>query len=239
MIDARSRLIVALDLPDRENALEMTRRLQGCAGWVKVGLQLFVAEGPRLIEELRAMGPSVFLDLKLHDIPNTVAGAVRSACRLGVGMLTLHASGGPKMLQAARAAAAESAAPPLLLAVTVLTSLNSEDCEAVGVDTTPAQWVRRLAEMAHGAGLRGMVASPLEAPLLRRAFGSSVQLVIPGIRPAASAAQDQSRTAAPADAIRAGADYLVVGRPILQAPDPAAAADAVVAAMAQGFAGSR
>ncbi len=239
MIDARSRLIVALDLPDRASALAMARRLQGRAGWVKVGLQLFVAEGPRLVEELGAMGQSVFLDLKLHDIPNTVAGAVRSACRLGVRMLTLHASGGRKMLEAAWAAAAESTAPPLLLAVTVLTSLSEEDCGALGVEGTPAQWVERLARISYGAGLRGMVTSPLEAPVLRRAFGSSIQLVIPGIRGIASASHDQSRTAAPADAIRAGADYLVVGRPILQAADPASAADALVAEMARGFADSR
>ena len=235
MIDARSRLIVALDLPDRESALEMVRRLEGRAGVVKVGLQLFVAEGPRLVEELLATGQAVFLDLKLHDIPNTVAGAVRSACRLGVQMLTLHTSGGRKMMEAARAAAAESATPPLLLGVTALTSFSAEDCLSIGVDATPAQWVERLALVARSAGLGGLVTSPLEVPILRRAFGGAVRLVVPGIRGAGSPSQDQSRTASPAETIHAGADYIVVGRPILQAPDPARAAEAIVAEIGQGL----
>jgi orotidine-5'-phosphate decarboxylase len=232
MMDARSRLIVALDVPDRQSALDAVRRLDGRAGVIKVGLQLFVAEGPRLVEELRGMGQNIFLDLKLHDIPNTVAGAVKSASRLGVQMLTLHTSGGKKMMEAALAAASESAAPPLLLGVTALTSLGPEDCIGIGIAGNPSAWVERLASLARSAGLRGLVTSPLEAPSLKRAFGEAVRLVVPGIRGAGAGTQDQARTASPAEAIRGGADYIVVGRPILQAADPAESADAIVAEIA-------
>ncbi len=229
MNDARSRLIVALDVPDRNAALASVRSLSGHVGCFKVGLELFVREGPPLVEEILGLGERVFLDLKLHDIPNTVAGAVRSACRLGVQMLTLHAGGGPEMLKAACAAAGSAASPPLLLAVTALTSISQQDAQRIGIGTPLGEWVERLAEVAFESGIPGLVASSLEAPALRRRFGAGLRLVIPGIRPAGAAIQDQARTGTPSCAIRAGADFLVVGRPILQAPDPPEAADSIVA----------
>ncbi len=231
MNDPRSRLIVALDVPDRAAALASVERLSGHAGYFKLGLEIFTREGPRLVEEIRGRGEKIFLDLKLHDIPNTVRGAVRSACRLGVDMLTLHASGGFEMLAAAALEARSSESPPLLLAVTALTSLSREDVQKLGVSGTVEQWVERLAGLACDSGIRGIVASARELPMLHRLFENRLQFVIPGIRPAGSSAQDQSRTATPAEAIRAGADLIVVGRPILQAPDPAAAADAIVEEM--------
>ena len=185
------------------------------------------------------MGQDVFLDLKLHDIPNTVAAAVRSACRLGIQMLTLHTSGGKSMMEAALQAAAESEAPPLLLGVTVLTSLSTEDCAAIGIREEPSQWVERLAQLARSAGLPGLVTSPLEAPALRRALGNGPRLVVPGIRGAGISSHDQVRTASAAQAVRAGADYIVVGRPILQAADPAAAADAIIDEVAGALAAAR
>jgi orotidine-5'-phosphate decarboxylase len=220
MTDARSRLIAAVDVPDRAAALQAVRRLSGHVGCFKLGLEIFVSEGPGLVEEVVAKGERVFLDLKLHDIPNTVAGAVRSACSLGVDMLTLHAAGGRKMLEAAAEAARASAQPPLLLAVTALTSLSPEDVRSIGVQTPVAEWAIRLAEMALSAGVTGIVTSSLELPALRRRFAGAAKFVIPGIRPAGSGAQDQSRTATPEGAILAGADFVVVGRPILQARPP-------------------
>jgi orotidine-5'-phosphate decarboxylase len=231
MNDPRSRLIVALDVPDRAAALTSVERLSGHAGYFKLGLEIFTREGPRLVEEIRGRGEKIFLDLKLHDIPNTVRGAVRSACRLGVDMLTLHASGGFEMLAAAALEARSSESPPLLLAVTALTSLSGEDVQKLGVSGTVEQWVERLAGLACDSGIPGIVASARELPMLYRKFENRLQFVIPGIRPAGSSAQDQSRTATPTEAIRAGADLIVVGRPILQAPNPAAAADAIVEEM--------
>ncbi|HYK88238.1 MAG TPA: orotidine-5'-phosphate decarboxylase [Acidobacteriota bacterium] len=228
MKDARSFLIVALDLPDRAAALEAVRALSGHVGCFKLGLEIFTREGPRLVEEVLGSGECVFLDLKLHDIPNTVAGAVRSACKLQVQMLTLHAAGGREMLEAARQAAAESAVPPLLLAVTALTSLSSKDCAAIGISGSVTAWVEQLASLAYEAGVPGLVASARELPALRSRFGGKMQYVIPGIRSAGAAMQDQSRSVQPGDAILAGADYLVVGRPILRAQDPARAADSIV-----------
>jgi orotidine-5'-phosphate decarboxylase len=229
MSDPRSRLIVALDVPDRAAALRAVDQLAGHIGYFKIGLELFTGEGPRLVEEIRSRGEKVFLDLKLHDIPNTVRGAVRSACKLGVQMLTVHASGGPAMLAVACEEAQSSASPPLLLAVTALTSLSLEDVHTLGINSSVEQWVERLAEMACDSGIRGLVASTKELPILHKKFHGEMQLVIPGIRPAGSATQDQSRTATPAEAIRSGADFIVVGRPILHASDPAKAADAIVA----------
>lgn len=228
MIDARSRLIVALDVPDRAAALEAVNRLRGHAGCFKLGLEVFVAEGPSLVEEIAARGEKVFLDLKFHDIPNTVAAAVRAAARLGVQMLTVHASGGTAMLSAALEASRAVPNPPLLLAVTALTSLSQMDADRLGVSGSVESWVGRLAESAHAAGIRAFVASAREAPALRTRFGRDVQLVVPGIRPTGTSSDDQSRTATPGEAIRRGADYLVVGRPILQAADPALAASRVV-----------
>ena len=236
MTAARSRLIVALDLPDRKAALEMLARLHGRAGCFKVGLELFVREGPRLVEEIRALGADVFLDLKLHDIPNTVAAAVRSASSLGARMLTVHVSGGVRMLAAARAAAETGERPPLLLGVTALTSLADSDADQLGIGGGIAGWVERLGRLASEAGLGGLVASPLETARLRARF-PAMKLVVPGIRPSGADSGDQARTAAPLEAIRAGADYLVVGRPILQAADPAAAAERIVAEIAEALPG--
>jgi orotidine-5'-phosphate decarboxylase len=229
MTDARSRLIVALDVPERATALAHIRSLSEHVGVFKIGLELFVREGPGLVEEVVGMGAKVFLDLKLHDIPNTVSGAVRSACRLGVHMLTIHASGGSEMMKAARTAAEQFPTPPTLLAVTALTSISESDAARIGISGGIAGWVENLATLALESGIHGMVASPHEVAGLRKRFGSEPRFVIPGIRPAGASAQDQARTSEPAGAIRAGASYLVVGRPILQAPDPAAAADAIVA----------
>jgi len=228
MKDARSRLIVALDLPDRAEALDAVGRLAGRVGCFKLGLEIFVREGAGLVQEVLERGQNVFLDLKLHDIPNTVAGAVRSAGRLGVHMVTLHASGGRRMLEAARDAAASMPSPPMLLAVTALTSLSEEDTRSIGVADAIEAWVGRLAGIAFSAGLTGLVASPLEVAGLRRQYGDKLKIVTPGIRAAGAEAQDQTRTAEPGQAILAGADYLVVGRPILRAPDPGAAADLIV-----------
>ncbi len=228
MNDARSRLIVALDLPDRSSALESVERLSGHVGFFKIGLEIFTREGPRLVEEIRNRGEKVFLDLKLHDIPNTVRGAVRAACRLGVQMLTVHASGGPTMLAAASQEAQSSVAPPLLLAVTALTSLSESEIHTMGIAGSVEQWVERLATMAQNSCIPGIVASSKELSMLRNRFGNAMQFVIPGIRPAGAEIQDQSRTATPGEAIRAGANYIVVGRPVLQAPDPAKAADSIV-----------
>jgi orotidine-5'-phosphate decarboxylase len=226
---ARSRLIVALDVPDRKAALSALDRLAGHVGYFKVGLELFIREGPKIVEDVLEREQKVFLDLKLHDIPNTVAGAVRSACRLGIHMMTLHSAGGPAMLKAAQQASQEFANPPLLLAVTALTSLSPDDVRGVGISDPIADWVERLAGIAKGAGIRGLVASPKELTTLRGTYGDYFRFVTPGIRPAGSATQDQARAAQPATAIRAGADYLVVGRPIMKAPNPVQAAESIIA----------
>jgi orotidine-5'-phosphate decarboxylase len=228
MNDPLSRLIVALDVPDRTAALKSVEQLSGHVGYFKIGLELFTYEGPRLVEEIRDRGEKIFLDLKLHDIPNTVKGAVRSACRLGVHMLTVHASGGGAMLSIASQEAQSFNSPPMLLAVTALTSLSEEELHKIGITAPVEQWVEKLADLAYNSGIRGIVASSKELPMLRSKFQDTMQFVIPGIRPAGAALQDQSRTATPAEAIRAGASFIVVGRPILQAADPAKAADSIV-----------
>lgn len=225
---ARERVIVALDVSDGRRAVELAGRLDGIIQWFKVGLELYLAEGNSIVGALRDKGYSVFLDLKLHDIPNTVAGAVRSASKAGAQMLTLHAGGGPAMMAAAAEAAAGLAAAPKLLAVTVLTSMDQEQLRAVGVSGSPAEQVLRLARAGWDAGIRGFVSSAEEVAAMRRSFPEAT-LVIPGIRPAGAAVGDQRRVATPAAAIAAGADYLVIGRPITQAADPAAAAAAIVA----------
>jgi orotidine-5'-phosphate decarboxylase len=228
MNDPKLRLIVALDVPNRDAALHAVDRLSGHVGLFKVGLEIFAGEGPRLVEEIRGRGEKVFLDLKLHDIPNTVAGAVRSACRLGVQMLTIHASGGPAMMAAAGQEAQASASPPILLAVTALTSLSDADVSSLGIEGSAEQWVERLATLARDSGIPGIVSSSRELSMLRNKFGNGLKYVVPGIRPAGANIQDQARIATPGEAIRSGADYLVVGRPILQTADPAKAADAIV-----------
>jgi orotidine-5'-phosphate decarboxylase len=234
--EARKRLIVALDVPDAASAARLVNQLENTCCWFKVGLELFVAAGPAVIEPLVARGHSVFLDLKLYDIPNTVAGAVRSAAALGVRMITLHASGGPAMLVAAKAALDGGVAePPELLAVTVLTSMDQMQVNAVGLDRSPSAQVELLARMGLEAGIRGFVCSPQEVAALRTLTGPQGVLVIPGIRPAGAAIGDQKRIATPAEALRKGASYLVVGRPITQAPEPAAAADAILKEMAEAL----
>jgi orotidine-5'-phosphate decarboxylase len=232
---ARKRLIVALDSPDAASALALVGQLEKSCQWFKVGLELFIAAGPAVVEPLVARGHSVFLDLKLYDIPNTVAGAVRSATSLGVKMLTLHAAGGPVMLAAARAALDGIENPPELLAVTVLTSMDEAQVKAVGVDRSPAEQVELLARMGLAAGVRGFVCSPQEVAALRALTGPEGVLVIPGIRPAGAAIGDQKRIATPAEALRLGASYLVVGRPITQAADPAEAAEAILQEMAEAL----
>lgn len=231
-IAARERLIVALDFPAAEEALRLVERLEGQARWFKVGLELYVAAGPAIVETLVSRGYSVFLDLKLHDIPNTVAGAVRSAAGPGAGLLTLHAGGGPAMLKAAREAAESVPGAPKLLAVTVLTSMDAAQLAATGVERAPGGQVELLARMGLGAGINGFVCSPQEVAALRAMTGPEGTLVIPGIRPAGAAIGDQSRVATPAAALRDGASYLVVGRPITQADDPARAVEAILAEMA-------
>jgi len=233
--EARKHLIVALDVPDAASAANLVSQLENTCHWFKVGLELFVAAGPAVLEPLVARGHSVFLDLKLYDIPNTVAGAVRSAAGLGVRMITLHAAGGPAMLAAARAALEGVEAPPELLAVTVLTSLDQGQLSAAGIDRAPGAQVELLARMGLTAGLKGFVCSPQEVAALRQMTGPKGVLVVPGIRPAGAAVGDQKRIATPVDALRAGASYLVVGRPITQAADPAEAAEAILEEMADAL----
>jgi orotidine-5'-phosphate decarboxylase len=233
--EARKRLIVALDVPNAASAVALVARLQNSCRWFKVGLELFVSAGPALVERLVADGHSVFLDLKFHDIPNTVASAVRSAAALGVRMITVHAAGGPAMLTAAHAALDGFADPPELLAVTVLTSMDKAQLSAIGLDCLPAQQVQLLAQMGLASGIRGFVCSSQEVASLRTLTGPEGILVIPGIRPAGAATGDQKRIATPADALRLGASHLVVGRPITQASDPAEAAQAILREMAEAL----
>ena len=225
------RLIVALDFPSRAEAMAMADRLDGTVHWLKVGLELYLAEGRPVVEDLRRRGFEVFLDLKLHDIPNTVAGAVRSAGACGAGLLTVHAAGGPAMLAAAAEAAAKLPNPPRLLAVTVLTSMDAAQLQAVGIEAEARDQVVRLGEMAVAAGVNGLVCSPEEIIPLRSSAARKARLVVPGIRPAGTARDDQSRVATAGEAIRYGADMIVVGRPITRAIDPAAAAAAIIAEM--------
>jgi orotidine-5'-phosphate decarboxylase len=226
---AAERLIVALDVGSAAEARKLVQTIGSGAGCYKIGKQLFTAEGPGLVRELIGAGRKVFLDLKFHDIPHTVAEAVHSAANLGVSMLTVHASGGRKMLEAAVEAAGKAEKPPLVLAVTVLTSLGEADLGEVGVPGKLTDQVMRLARLAKQAGCGGVVASPHEIADLRREFGPETVIVTPGVRPAGSAAGDQARVATPAEAIRAGADYIVVGRPITAAADAEQAARTVVA----------
>lgn len=233
--EARKRLIVALDVPGAQAATSLVDRLEGTCQWFKVGLELFTAAGPAVVEALSARGYSVFLDLKFHDIPNTVAGAVRSATALGARMITIHAAGGPAMLAAASAALDGVADPPQLLAVTVLTSMDAAQLNAVGVERAPGAQVELLARMGFEVGIRGFVCSPKEVTALRGLIGPAGVLVVPGIRPAGSHAGDQKRLATPSDALSAGASYLVVGRPITQAPNPAKAVEAILDEMAKAI----
>jgi orotidine-5'-phosphate decarboxylase len=222
----RDRLIVALDVPDAAAARAMVDRLAGEVGMFKVGSQVFTAAGPDFVRELIARGEKVFLDLKFHDIPNTVAGAVNAAAGLGVTLVDVHALGGKDMMEAA--VGALPAMGIRLLAITVLTSHNEQTLASLGVGGSVADSVRRLAALAKEAGADGVVASPNEVALVREVCGPDFLIVTPGIRSAGAARGDQARTASPAAARAAGADYIVVGRPILEAADPAAAAAAIV-----------
>ena len=220
----QAEIIVALDEPSLDGARRLMDRLAGRARFYKVGLQLFTAEGPAAVEAVKQHGARVFLDLKMHDIPNTVASAVRSARNLGVDLCTIHLSGGPEMCAAA---VAEAGDKTTILGVTVLTSSNQSTLEACGVHGSVAEQVVRLDKMGYAAGVRGFVASALELPLLRAELGKQPLLVIPGVRPAGSDAGDQKRTATPAEVVRGGATHLVVGRPISQADSPAEAFDRI------------
>ncbi|WP_431283693.1 orotidine-5'-phosphate decarboxylase [Humitalea sp. 24SJ18S-53] len=221
---AADRLILAIDTPDPAAALALAARVGPHVGLVKAGLELFCAAGPDGVAPLIAAGP-VFLDLKLHDIPNTVAGAVRSACALGPSMLTIHAGGGAPMIAAARRAAdAFGPSRPIILAVTVLTSIDAATLAETGVAGGPVQQVLRLARLAMESGADGLVCSPHEVAAIRATLGDAPLLVVPGVRPTGSAIGDQARVATPAETVAAGADWLVIGRPITQADDPVTAA---------------
>lgn len=226
------RVIVALDFPDAKSALDLARRLDASQCRLKVGNELFTAGGPGLVGELAGRGFGVFLDLKFHDIPNTVAGACRAAARLGVWMVNVHASGGKAMLHAAREAVAAGASAPKLVAVTLLTSMAQAELADVGLQGAPDEIVLRLASLAKAAGLDGVVCSAREAAALRAACGSGFCLVTPGIRPADAQADDQQRVMTVGGAIASGADYLVIGRPITRAPDPLAALQRINAEIA-------
>ncbi len=224
----RNPIIAALDVHDAEAALNLARQLAPTVGVFKIGKELFVSAGPDIVRAIREEGGAVFLDLKFHDIPNTVARAVAAAARLDVTMLTIHTSGGRDMMVAAESAAQEMDNPPLVLGVTVLTSMDGNDLSEIGLAEDPAAQVNRLAQLAAEAGLRGLVCSPREISTLRKVLPREVQLVTPGIRPKGSDADDQKRTLTPAEAIAAGADWLVIGRPITAAKDPRAAATEIL-----------
>lgn len=232
-------LLVALDVESGERAMRLATTLRGVAGGFKVGNRLFTREGPALVRSLVDAGARVFLDLKYHDIPNTVEQAVEAAVQTGAWMINVHASGGTAMMQAAARAARDTSAKigrpsPLMIAVTVLTSMDQEALRATGIERPVIDQVLALARLTQQAGLDGVVASAQETPAIRQACGSEFQIVTPGIRGAAAGYErnDQSRTMGPADAIRAGASYIVVGRPIIAAPDPRAAAEAIVEELA-------
>jgi orotidine-5'-phosphate decarboxylase len=216
------RIIVPLDVPDTDAALALAARLDSKLCRVKVGKELFVAAGPAVVARLQERGFEVFLDLKFHDIPNTVAGACRAAARLGVWMMNVHASGGEAMLRAAREAIETVARPPLLIAVTVLTSLADKDLAQIGLAGSLLDNVERLARLARASGMDGVVCSAQEAPLIRKAAGEDFILVTPGIRLTSDSKDDQARIVTPVEAVRLGANYLVIGRSITQAADPAA-----------------
>jgi orotidine-5'-phosphate decarboxylase len=222
-------LILVLDAQSPRDVTPTLRQLQGTVRWVKVGLEMFTACGPDSVREIAGLGFNVFLDLKLHDIPNTVAKAVESCAKLPIGMLTLHTCGGREMLQWAVRAQQQHAPKLLLLGVTVLTSMSAAGLAETGVSDSPENQVVRLGQLAVDSGLQGLVCSPLEIAPLRAVLPANIALVTPGIRPRDAKADDQTRVMTPAEAARTGASYIVVGRPIFKAPDPAAAARAILA----------
>jgi orotidine-5'-phosphate decarboxylase len=236
MDDAQRRLIFALDVDSFDEAREWVGRLRGQVGAFKVGKQLFTRCGPDVVRMVRDLGVDVFLDLKYHDIPNTVAMAGLEALRLGVWMFNVHALGGPEMMSKL-VAEVDKVCPrgtkgrPLLIAVTILTSSTDATLQAVGIDRPVTEMVPRLARLAQQAGMDGVVASPQEVGLIRQACGRDFAVVTPGVRPAEASVDDQKRVMTPGEALRAGADYLVIGRPISGAPDPAAAAAGILAEM--------
>jgi orotidine-5'-phosphate decarboxylase len=225
---AENRICAALDFGGWEQAEPFARAIAPAVGMLKVGLELFVAEGPAVVRAAAALGRPVFLDLKLHDIPNTVEGAARSAAATGAALLTVHASGGAEMI---RAAVRGAGGRVRVLAVTVLTSMDAPALEAIGLDGPPEAAVVRLARLAVGAGAGGLVCSPHEVAQVRAAVGAGPLLVVPGVRPPGAAKGDQARVATPAEAVRGGADVIVVGRPLREAPDPVAAARDIAASL--------
>jgi orotidine-5'-phosphate decarboxylase len=232
----RDRIIVALDQPDLDSALACARALQGHARWVKVGMTLFYREGPRAVQAMRELGFDVFLDLKLHDIPHQIEGAARSVASLGAGMLSVHASGGAEMMEAAVRGAAAGAADagvtrPSVIAITVLTSMDAEALASVGVCDPMADQVAGLTALARTAGVAGIVCSPQEAADMRALLGAQALVVTPGVRPAGADPGDQSRVATPAQALAAGASHIVIGRPVTGAADPAAAFEDIVSGL--------
>jgi len=229
-MNAAERIFVAIDRMDAADAAHDVARVASGGGGIKLGLEFFVANGPEGVRAARPAGVRLFLDLKLHDIPNTVAGATRGACRAGAQLLTIHAAGGLTMMKAAVAAARETAgaAAPRLLAITVLTSFDDDDLDATGQRGPVVEQAKRLADLAQRAGVAGVVCSPREVAALRRQCGPGFLIVTPGIRPAWAAADDQKRLTTPAEAIASGADHLVIGRPITRANDPAAALARIV-----------
>lgn len=225
-IPRKDRVIVALDC-DRQTALDLAKKLQGKAQWMKVGMTLYYAEGPAIVEILKLLGFKVFLDLKFHDIPHQVSGAAASAVEAGADMITMHAVGGVPMMQSAQEAVDESGSQADTLAITVLTSMNAETLAETGVNRPMAEQVRALALNSQEAGLSGVVASPQEAAMLREVLGPDALIVTPGVRPVGADLGDQSRVATPKQAFDSGASHIVIGRPITQAADPAAAFDAI------------
>ena len=233
---AKDKLIIALDVETLTKALDLVKQLHSVAGMFKVGSQLFTSAGPQIVRDIIALDSKVFLDLKFHDIPHQVAGAARSAAELGVSLFTIHASGGSEMMRCAVDAVAEvgekGGTRAAVLAISVLTSMDATSLSQIGVTTSPAESVNRLVKLAEASGVDGVVASPQEIENIRHAVPKPEFLVVtPGIRPANNEAEDQKRVATPAAAIAAGASYLVVGRPITGAPDPVAAAHAILAEM--------
>lgn len=234
MRNENARIIVALDFPRGEQAVEFVEQLRPGSCRLKIGKELFTREGPDLVRRFVGQGHEVFLDLKFHDIPNTVARACEAAAELGVWMINVHAAGGEKMMAAAREALGSiQGEKPLLIAVTVLTSMSAEDLSSVGVAAEPGEQVLRLAGLTRDAGLDGVVCSPQEAALLRAKLGPSFRLVTPGVRPQGASMDDQTRVLTPAEAIKAGSDYLVMGRPITQAGDPVATLEGINAELSE------
>jgi orotidine-5'-phosphate decarboxylase len=226
MTNAADKIIVALDVPTKKEALELVEQLRKKISFFKIGLQLFTAVGPKVVREILETGAKVFLDLKLYDIPNTVAHAVESAGGLGVQMLTIHLSGGDAMVKAALSARPKNMS---ILGVTVLTSLDEPAIRALGISSTIEEQVSRLAKMGVAAGIDGLVVSPHEIEVLRPQFGDDIELVVPGIRPPWSETADQKRVMTPRQALDAGADYLVIGRPIIAHPNPPKAVAKILA----------